>query len=249
MKITSADKVLMILKAFSSSQHDLGNLELSEKMGFPKSTVNRLLHSLESSGFLEQNPATKKYLLGPSAEDIAKAVNQNNTSRLVRIAQPYIDELRDLTGESVGLEIMSRDQTILTYTALGRNPIRVAFRVGHKFPMHVAAGAKAMLAFSEAKIVNDVIKGKLFRYTPKTITEPSALKSELKKIRQSGIAYDLGGLYDDIFAIGAPVFNHEKKPTAGLVIALPSYRMNTSFKKKTIPLLKETAGEISAGLS
>jgi len=249
MKITSADKVLMILKAFSSSQHDLGNLELSEKLGFPKSTVNRLLHSLESAGFLEQNPATKRYLLGPTSNDIAKAVNQNYSSRLVSIAQPYIDELRDLSGETVGLEILSGGQTILIYAASGHNPIKVTFDINYKFPLHVAAGAKAILAFSTPEIVDGLIKRKLFRYTSKTITKPSIFKSQLKEIRKCGVAYDYGELYDDIFAVGAPVFDHEKKPIAGVVIALPNYRMDTRFKQKTIPKLKETAKKISSSLS
>ena len=60
MAISSAEKALIILKAFSSNDYELGNLELSEKLGFPTSTVNRLLHILESSGFLQKNPANKK---------------------------------------------------------------------------------------------------------------------------------------------------------------------------------------------
>ena len=76
MAISSAEKVLKVLKTFSSNDYELGNLELSEKLRFPKSTVNRLLHILESSGFLQKNPVNKKYLLGGAAADIGKALNQ-----------------------------------------------------------------------------------------------------------------------------------------------------------------------------
>ncbi|MBW1804178.1 MAG: IclR family transcriptional regulator [Deltaproteobacteria bacterium] len=248
MGVSSAEKVLTVLKAFSSNDREMGNLELSEKLGLPKSTANRLLHILESSEFVQQNPVTKRYMLGRAAADIGRAVNRYISSQLVRIAQPYLDRLRDAAGETVGLEMMSGKKTTLVYEAKGPNPVSVSFAVGDRLPLHVAAGGKAMLAFFPPERVDRIIKGKLTRYTPKTITRAITLKKQLQEIRSSGVAFDYQELDMDVHAIGAPVFSHEKNPVAGVVVAAPAFRMNVEFESKVIPLLKETAKNISARL-
>jgi DNA-binding IclR family transcriptional regulator len=248
MSISSAEKVLKILTTFSSNVHEVGNLELSEKLGFPSSTVNRLLHILESSGFVKQNPATKKYMLGRSAAEIGRAFSKSLSNRIVTIAQPHLDGLRDMIGETVGLEVMSNNNTTLVYEATGPSPVRVSFNVGDRLPFHVAAGAKAILAFSSSEVVDRQLKEKLIRFTPNTITKKKVLKSQLEEIRRQGVAFDNGELNMDVHAIGAPIFNHDEKPVAATVIAAPAYRMQTHIESNFVSLLKETAAKISEKL-
>lgn len=248
MAISSAEKVLRVLKAFSSSDYELGNLELSEKLGLPKSTVNRLLHILESSGFLQKNPTNKKYQLGQAAADIGTAVNQRLSANIVNIGRTYTDILRDLTGETAGFEVMFGNSIFLVYEAKGPNPVSVSFSVGDRLPIHVAAGAKAILAYSPPETVEKLIMGKLSRFTQNTITRPNVYKNQLEEIRKQGVAFDNGEYDLDVYAIGVPVFNHEKKPIAAIVVAAPRFRMNKQFEVKVIPLIKEAAGKISSRL-
>jgi IclR family acetate operon transcriptional repressor len=248
MSISSAEKVLRILKTFSVKDHEVGNLELSEKLGFPRSTVNRLLHVLESSGFVRQNPETKKYMLGRSAADIGRAFSRSLSTQLVSIAYPHLDGLRDRIGETVGLEVISGNNTTLVYEAQGPSPVRVSFNVGDRLPFHVAAGAKAILAFSSPDVIESQLKEKLTRFTPNTITRRKILKSQLEEIRRQGVAFDHGELNSDVHAMGAPIFNHDNKPVAAIVIAAPAYRMQTHIESNGALLLKETAAKISAKL-
>jgi len=248
MTVSSAEKALTILKMFSSNHHEWGNLELSEKLDIPKSTVNRLLSILESTGFVQKNPANKKYALGHSAADIARAVNHFTFSQLVSIGQPYVDRLRDLTGETAGFEVMYGKSVILAYEAKGPHPVSVSFNVGDRLPIHAAAGAKAMLAFSSQEIVDKLISGKLSRFTKNTISKPNAFKRQLKEIRKAGVAFDHGELNSDVCAIAAPVFNYERKPVAGIVFAAPSYRMNEQVESNVVSMLKDAAAEVSAKL-
>lgn len=248
MAISSAEKVLRVLKAFSSNDYELGNLELSEKLGLPKSTVNRLLHILESSNFLQKNPANKKYQLGRAAADIGKAMNQRLSADVVSIGRPYIDQLRDITQETAGFEVMYGNSIFLVYEAKGPNPVSVSFSVGDRLPIHAAAGTKAILAYSPPEMVEKLIMGKMSRFTQNTITNPNVLLDQLAEIRNQGVAFDKGEYDSGVYAIGGPVFNHEKKPVAAVVVAAPRFRMNKQFEVKVIPMIKETAGKISARL-
>ena len=244
----SAEKALRILMAFTPHNQEMGTVELSEKLGYHKSTVSRLLHVLENYGFLWQHPKTKKYHLGESAADIGRAVIQSLGGRLITIAQPYIDDLRNSVKETVGLEVMSGNSTIMAYNAKVPQLVRVMFDVGERLPVHVAAGARAILAFSPPEILDSLLKGKLKRFTPNTITDPKILKSRLNDFKRQGFATDFGEFDVNAYAIAAPIFNHEKRPVAAVVIAALADRMKSHLKSNMIFLLKETAAAISSQL-
>ena len=88
--LSSTEKALKILKAFAPHNHEMGTLELSNKLGIHKSTVSRLLHLLTANDFLQQNSDTKKYLLGRAVAEIGNAVFKSLDSAIVGIAQPYL---------------------------------------------------------------------------------------------------------------------------------------------------------------
>ena len=175
----SVQKAIEILMAFTPHNHDMGTLELSEKLGIHKSSVSRLLGVLTYHCLLQQDPSTKKYKLGKATADLGRAISRSHSIQLVSIAQPFMDRLRDSVGESVSLEVISGSSVILVTESPGPPPVSVAFNVGERVPLHVASGAKAILAFSPRELIDHFIKGKLRRYTPNTISNPKIFKSQL----------------------------------------------------------------------
>ena len=243
------ERALDILIAFTPDNLELGATEVSEKIrGVHRSTVTRLLHVLTRRGFLQQNPSTKKYSLGRSSARIGRAVAQSLDSQLVNIAQPHVNALRDAVGETAALEVFYESNTILAYYAKGRRLVQVSFRIGDRLPVHVAAGAKAVLAFLPIDMTESFIPKKLVRFTPHTITNRKALLKQLVEIRESGLAFDLGERDEDVHVIAAPVFNHENRPVAAVVISVPVSRKETLTDPKTIALLKKTTAAISVRL-
>ena len=116
-------------------------------------------------------------------------------------------------------------------------------------PVHVAAGARAIMAHMPLEIVDNLLDGELRRFTPKTITDPEALKRQFKEIRRKGFALDCGELDEDVYIMAAPVFDYTKRPIAAAIIGGPAYRMKSHLRdKKSVSLLKETAAQISARL-
>jgi len=247
-KDNAIEKALKILSIFIPYNQELGTTEISRKLGFHKATVSRILLTLREYGFLEQNNQTKKFRLGPTAMNLGLAVRQSLKTDLVHIAKPFIDELRDRLKESVLLEILAVDNTIIAYIAEGPRRVRLAGTIGDYLPTHVAAGAKAILAFSPPEVQKHFLGKKMPRLTPRTITEPAELENQFQEIIKHGVSFDKEEHDIDINAIGVPVFNGEKKPVAAVVVAGPRTRIVCNHHAPIVSQLKETAAQISARL-
>ncbi len=247
-KNNAIEKALKILSTFIPYNQESGTTEISRKLGFHKATVSRILLTLVEHGFLEQSYQTKKFRLGPVAMNLGIAVRRSLKTELVHIAKPFIDDLRDQLKESVLLEILAKDHTIIAYIAEGPRRVRLAGTIGDNLPLHVAAGAKAIIAFSPPQVKNAYLTKKMPRLTPFTITEPARLASQFREIRKCGVSFDKEEHDLDINAIGVPVFNGEKNPVAAVVVAGPKTRVICHTRSPIVAHLKKTAAKISARL-
>ena len=245
---SSVQKAIKILISFIPDNKEKGTLEISNKLGIHKSTVSRLSYVLTYYGLLQQDPETKKYKLGKTSADMGRAVIQSLTNQIGRVAQPFMDQLRDTVGESISLEAIIGDLVILVSESSGPSPVSVAFTQGSRVPLHVSSGAKAVLAFSAPEIVDRLISKKLRRFTSKTITDPAAFKEQLKSIRNEGVAFDRGEFSEDLISIGAPIFDHTGKPIAAVSVCSPIFRITPQKESKMVSEIKKTASIISENL-
>lgn len=247
-KVNSIDKALTILRAFAPYNQEMGTSEISQKLGFHKATVSRILLTLTRQGFLRQSARTKKFVLGPSVIDLARAVSQSLKTNLVQIAKPFIDELRDALKETIILEVLSGESTFMAYIAEGPRLVRLAGSIGDRVPIHASAGAKAVVAFLTPETRALLLKAKLHRFTKNTITDRRVLERQLAGIRKQGIAFDQEEIDEGTGAVAAPIFSHEGAPVAAVVVAGPSQRITRSSDGAMISALKEVAAKISAEL-
>lgn len=247
-KRNSIDKALIILTSFVPYNQEMGTVEISQKLGFHKATVSRILKNLVRRGFLTQNSQTKKFILGPSIIDLARAVNQSLKSNLVHIAKPFVDDLRDRLKETIIFEVLSGETTFIAYIAEGPRLVHLAGSIGDRVPIHASAGAKALLAFSPIEVRKRLLNVKLHRFTKYTITDKKKLNRQLDEIHRKGVAFDREEIDEGTSAIGAPIFNHEDKPLAALVVAGPSQRIKSNSGSPLVTELKRTAAKISAHL-
>ena len=125
-KTNSIEKALKILLAFTPSNQGMGTIEISQKLGFHKATVSRILLILTKLGFLQRDKQTKKFRLGQAVITLGLAVSQSLNNNLVHIAKPYIDRLRDLVKETVILEVLSEGTTLVANIAEGPRMVRLA---------------------------------------------------------------------------------------------------------------------------
>jgi IclR family acetate operon transcriptional repressor len=245
IKANSIDKALIILDCFLPYNKEMGTVEISQKLGFHKATVSRILGILTKHGLLSQSKETKKFVLGYTVVQLARAVNQSVKADLIPIAKPFIDTLRVELKETVTLEVLSGKSIFMAYIAEGPQLLPLAGSIGDRVPAHAAAGAKAILAFSSPEVRRAILGAELDCLTRNTITAPDAFGREIEKIRADGVAFDLEEVNEGTCAIGAPVFNQDQEPVAAVVVAAPSQRIERRRNSRMANALKETARKIS----
>lgn len=246
LEYSSVQKAISILLAFIPENKAMGNLELSKLLGLNKSTVSRLIQVLVHHGLIQQDEETKKFELGRTSALLGMAVEVSQTERLIQIARPYMEHLCNTVGESVCLEALVSSRGKIIAKAMGPPPLSVSFPESN--PMHVSAGVKAILAFSDRAFVDSMIQGEFERITENTITDPEVFRDQLEVARQQGVAYDLGEANIEVHAVSAAVFDYLKKPVAAICICVPSSRLNKILSSRAIEPLKMTAALISERL-
>lgn len=242
---SSAEKALNILLAFAPFNNEMGTTDLSKKLGIHKSTVSRLIKLLVATDFLQQNPLTRKYMLGKSALKIGNATTRSLDSKLLTVAQPYLAELSQLLGESAALEMLSGTNVVLALHVEGPSHIRFNFQQGEQVPINVAAGAKVILSDSEPKLLELCLQQKFTHFNENTIVSKKNYRKLLKEIKQTGVAYDRGERYKDTHAMATSIHSPDGGPKAAVVIAGPAFRMTNEFLQSAVIPLKTTAEKIS----
>lgn len=240
------EKALCILMAFYPQNSEMGTVELSRKMGFHPATVNRILQILARNRFLFQNPLSRKFNLGPSVFALGEAAIESLNDNLLHKALPYLDELCEKVRETVVLEVISGENGIVVYVAQGKQTIGIRANIGSRLPIHAAAGAKAIIAFSSPETVDAFLKKRMRHFTKKTITNPQKLKLELEKIRKEGVAFTREEIDVGVNAIGAPILNYKNQPLGAVVIVGPCSRIKCNKRSPLVSVLKETVSAISA---
>lgn len=249
-KATAAEKTLEILLAFQNENRPMGTSEISRKLGFHKATTSRILLTLAEYGFLSQNHKTKKFALGAKVYELGMQIAEASINTIVRAALPLISELRDQLDETIVLEIWSGNRTVVAYSEESARPLKVTGPVGTPSPpVHVTAGAKAILAYADTTQIDAALKGELTRYTQNTITDLEQLKQRLSTYKNQGFATDEEEFDEGISAVGMPIFDHTGEAVAAIVVLIPSTRFTSNPNSETLVALKATTDAVSDHLS
>lgn len=234
-------KVRAILDAFTPERPELTFREIQAAAQLPSTTCFRLLTSLVAEGVLERNgdgyrPGIRLLYWGAAASSGLASQRE---------ARPFLQALRDATGESACLFV--RDGTIRTCIALeeSRHSVIRLLYVGQVMPLHAGSAGRVILAFDE-EARQRVLAGDLPAYTPHTITDRQVLRDELERVRQQGYAVtreerDMGAA-----SISAPVFGSGGRFLAALGIAGPALRFTPETIPAWIPEVTAAARKLSA---
>jgi DNA-binding IclR family transcriptional regulator len=246
-QIKALDRTMQLLDCFTRERPELGVSELSRMVGMHKATVHRILMALEQHGLMEQDPATEKYRLGLRLLELGARVNER--LHLPRLARPELERLVALTGETAHLVVMDQEEGLYLEKVESPRPFRVPSQVGRRLPLHCTGVGKAILAFLEPGQRHRVLGAKgLARFTPRTITEPQALETELQRIRERGYSMDDEEVEIGLRCIGAPVFDHQGQVVGAISIAGPAGRITPAEVSGLAESVKSCAAAISARL-
>jgi IclR family transcriptional regulator, acetate operon repressor len=244
--IQSLQRAIHLLKAFDNDQGELGVTDLSRLVGLPKSTVSRMLTTLEHEGLIERVPASDKYRLGFLLVRLAGRANHPGDVRAV--AHPMLVELSARSHETVHLAVVDTDEVVNIEQISGPHLVRETNWIGRRTPFHCAANGKALLAYQPADMIARILAGPLQRFTERTITEPAQVRAELARVRELGYAYALGEIEVGLNGVAAPIRDARGAVVAAVSVGGPSYRVTHERLEDLSALVVEAAARISMRL-
>jgi IclR family acetate operon transcriptional repressor len=246
--VRAVDKALRILETLGRESGDLGLVELSRELAIEKSTLHRLLGTLEARGFVRRDPLSLRYSLGIRMLELGTAVTAR--SALGRAAAPVLDRLAVRSRQTVNLAVLDGDEILYVAKRESPDPLRLTVEVGRRLPAHCTALGKAILGFRPAAETRRLFgrRKQLRRFTPDTITNPRELIEHLEGILRTGVAVDREELVPGLRCLAAPVLDFTGYAVAAISISAPAVTLSEERVAELRPMLMEAAGEISKAL-
>lgn len=242
--VKSVDRALQILEMIGRSG-TAGVSELALELGVHKSTVSRLIASMEARGFVEQVSDRGKYRIGFTVVRLAGAAE--TPFDLGRQGQDICDMLALEVGETANLAVLDTDTGQAVNVVEAQSPSSVALRswVGQSSPAHATSSGKALLADLPPKELTAVLGSRLQRYTDTTITSMAELRADLAEVNRRGWAladeeYEVG-----LVAVGAPVRDYTGAVVAALCVSGPRYRLDPAEGARVGAVVAAAADRLS----
>ncbi|MGE5398454.1 MAG: IclR family transcriptional regulator [Chitinophagales bacterium] len=247
--VQSVERVLTIIEALAKRGTPVSLGELAESVNLKPSTTHRLLGTLVSRDFVEQDEHSR-YKLSMKMFHIGNAATYSMGVR--RIAAPFMRELLNRCNETVNLAVLYRNEVIYVDQLESNNMVIVDMfaRVGRRGPAHCTGSGKALLSgLNDEELARYLDETELSKFTSDTITDPSIMMKELQRVRNDGYALDLGERDEGVRCVAAPINNHLGEVVAAISVSGPNMRMTTSYiANELAPIVRETASRISVKL-
>ena len=209
-------KVAAVLEALKRNQ-ELSAAELSELVDEPRSSVYRLLASLQGVGLVEVGAKRGTYRLGLKLLELGGAVVDRFDVR--REAIPVMERIHDITGETVFLCVRRAGEAVCIERLDGRRVRSLELRLGGALPLHAGAAPRVLLAFADESEWSEYAREPMEAFTRNTPTSKRALFAALRETRVQGYAVSDQDVTIGIAALGAPVFDHQGNVVAALSIS------------------------------
>ena len=238
-------RIATILKSFSADRPEWRLSDLASAVSLPKSTTHRLLVALESEGFVRYDPGSYGYKLGPTVASMGRLASPGRDLRT--LAQPLMESLSRVTGETCTLEILDSGQMLIAAAVLGAHVINATGEVGTRWPLHATSSGKAVLSHVPSAGRNELLERSLESFTPRTITDRTDLASELERSCKRGYATTTDELEIGYSAASAAVTDETGAPTAALCLGGPTSRFGSDELRDFGALLAQAADELSTG--
>jgi DNA-binding IclR family transcriptional regulator len=247
MTIQSVKRATDIISLFSSSRTSLGITQIAVSLGLNKATAWGLVTTLEKQGFLQQDPDTLKYSVGPKLFELGMVYV--GSLEINAKASRLVQELASRTRLNARVGIWDGGSVLVTLLALPKAEDSLSHQIGPRVPAYCSGIGKALLAYLKPEELQNYLSGtELVRHTRLTIVTPEKLLKDLEKTRERGYAISLEEMIPGLAALGAPIFGRKKGLAGALSISCPPTTVAGKHMNELADELLRTAAEISQEL-
>ena len=212
-------RAAQILRALEGEDAGLSLGEIAKRVGLARSTVQRIVASLETEKLVVAASPNGRVRLGPTLLRLAASVRSNFVAK----ARPFITRLSHELRETVDLASVRHDHLVFIDQVIGSHRLRTVSAVGETFPLHCTANGKAYLAGIDPAAIERLIGKSFEARTPNTLTKLNALLADLRLARKTGIAYDREEHTVGICAVGIALQDPFGNPVA-ISVPVPTQR-------------------------
>ena len=243
--IKSLVKAMSLLKLFSAQHSEWTAEDMVSFLGYHKSSVQRILATLENEGFLSRvAPRKSAYRLGPEILFLGHAAEANLDLRSV--ARPAMAELVEKVRETCYLCVADQGQCLYVEKVECSQPVRIVHTVGHRNPMYCTGVGKILLSgMTDVEITRQIETRQLEARTRHTIIDPDRLMREIESVREKGTAIDNEELNIGVKCVAAPIRSRSGMVVAAISLSGPAHRFTPGAIRRFEKEIKHTAMEIS----
>jgi IclR family transcriptional regulator, KDG regulon repressor len=244
--VRSVAIAVAVLEALAAAGKPVRLSELARQLGEAKGRVHRHLTTLRHLGLVEQERTSEAYRLGWKLVHLGQAAAAQFD--VVRLAEPYMLRLRELSRQTVVLSVPAQGEAMVAAVMPSEKLVTISVRQGARLPAHASAQGRIVLAFAPPALARQTLSRKLATLTPRTITEPTALRARLKAIRQNLYELAHGETLLGITTLAAPLLDHEELLVGMIAIVGTDQYIPSPVDEGQLALVRACAAAISERL-
>ncbi len=235
-----------ILNLFLDENKTMGIGEFAQALKLPKTTIQGLVNTLTALEYLERDPLTSRYRLGPMLFQLGSRYSMN--MNLVATARVWMERLCFQFGIPINFGTMLSDRVVILFRIEPDNNFIAYPDAGLVIAAHTSCIGKIMLAFMEDKRRTSILKNYEFsKWTQNSISDVTRFETELVSVRENGIAFDNEENIRGLSGIGGPIRNHTGNVFAAFVVTGDTAKINEK-RDEIIRAVRYTAEYVSAQL-
>lgn len=230
MAVQSIQRAFMLLRTIARHPNGINITELAYETALHKSTVSRLVLSLEAEGAISRDNST--LAIGNGIADLLAASIQPST--LQTLVHPHLRALSQTINETVGLCIPDNACAHFVDQVSGNHTIQIGDWTGKRYPLHTASSGKLFLAYGSTEQLARYLQSPLASYTDKTLATPEQLQRRLAVIRAAGYDWAFEEFEVGLVTVSAPIFNRTGQIIASIYACGPQFRFPPAGKQEEI---------------
>lgn len=239
-------RAVKVLRHISAGRSVANQSQAAREIGINRTTLLRLLHTLEAEGLIERVPNSDEYALGPGMIELA--AQKLHSLDLAKTARPVLTQLAEKLGLSAHLGILEKREVVYIVRAAPDAHLVSNIRIGTHLPAHASSLGRTILAYMPRVDVEELFRGfELFQVTDKTPTTLKQLHAQLDEIRRAGYADSRSAYEAGIDAVSAAVFDHSGAVVGAINASGPENAFGSSKARRAeiARAVLEAADEIS----
>jgi IclR family transcriptional regulator, acetate operon repressor len=234
--IQGVERALSVLTLFASSEsRTLGVTEISRSLGLSKAVVYRILTACRAKGFLELEPATHRYMLGPQI--LAMGLIFMNRIDAQGIIREEMSKLSAQTNETATFSVRAGWQRVYVDQVTPDRDIKMVVQIGRMYPLHTGASSRALLAaLPEAEQEQYIAEHELTGLASNSITDARRLRETLVEVRERGYAVSIRERDDGAASVAAAIYGHADRLIGVISVSGPAERFQPEIESAAAAL-------------